>query len=195
MRESNARTDFYSSRTVNRAYVLPHSTKDEDIIGIMHDHSILSRIFWPHVLVASLSEDGFVSGVSNFNVGLVNTSFRASIVNQPTGVICTEEMFLGIKFTVSYTVAGDYQSYDGITDRTTELEKTPGLNPVHSSSSAPSQNTYLVEKRTISALKPILWIVKMKEEDTIVKTKNLLQVLESLGGSKIDILSAMADLN
>lgn len=54
---------------------------------------------------------------------------------------------------------------------------------------------YLVEEKSMTGPKPAMLFAKWKDEETIAKTQNLLQVLENLGRPGENIMSTLAVLN
>lgn len=89
--------------------------------------------------------------------------FKATLCDHGDGVICTEELGLGGKVTITYAL----------------LEREKRL--------------YLVEERSVTAVKLLTPFLR-HEEGPIVKTKNLLQVLENMRAG-MGVSSALSQLN
>lgn len=136
-----------------------------------------------------------ISGTSRFTVGYADSSYKASLSDNIAGTTCVEDLPLGITITVVYTVI----THDELPKEQFEHE----VKPVALSSSTFSDSKaspfdhqlYLVEKRTVTALKPTMLFLKLGNEGIIMKTRDLLQVLNNLNGSEKDFSSAIGSLN
>ncbi|KAF2123426.1 hypothetical protein P153DRAFT_361993 [Dothidotthia symphoricarpi CBS 119687] len=186
---------FYSSKQGSKKkYPLPVGFNDEDVIQILHDHSMLSQIFWPHSSTAVRPETDAKPNMSQFIVRSEDSSYKAAISSQKNGVTCTEELPLGFKITITYVVAGWDQFAEEQSRNSDKDEAASSSSLLEYSASLPNHQLYLVEERSMTALKPAMLLMKWKNEGIVAKTKNLLQVLEDIGGTGKDLLSALADL-
>ncbi|CAI9634962.1 unnamed protein product [Alternaria burnsii] len=175
-------------------YPLPDSLGYDDVLEILHNHSVLSQIFWPHSSARVRIQPGSVSNMSNFLIEQGQSEFKVSLCSQPNGITCTEELPLGIKATTKFVIggcdqiAGEQTVHDekGGAVSTSDLLKSP-ITPLN-------HQLYLVEQRFVTAFKLLVPWVQIKQ-GTIPKTENLMEVLKSLGESQKDLISALSDLN
>ena len=131
------------------------------------------------------------ANVSRYVLGMNGSNFKASISSKPDGVVCNEEMPLGLKASIAYVVVGRDQLLEEQGGNREGIEEASTLAP---HVQAAKQQLFLIEENTVTALKPAMSLLKWKDGPTL-KTKNLLRVLESLGRNGMDVLSALADLN
>lgn len=194
-RRFNRCEDFYSSKTGSqKKHPLPDTLSHQDVVQILHDHSVLSQILWPHSSTTVRAKTSTVSGTSRFIVGPEGSGYNATISSQTNGVTCVEELPLGFQITITYAVAGRDQVADQIgNDSKDEAASSSSL--LHFDTSSLDRRLYLVEGKSMTAPKPAMLLMKWKDEETVQKTKNLLQVLGFLGENGNDILAALADLN
>jgi hypothetical protein len=193
---TNKHKDLYSTKAGNKKiYPLPHALNDEDVTQILHDHSVLSQILWPHSSAIVRAEASNIPNLSKFTIGSENTSFKATLCSQSDGVTCVEELPIGFKITITYTTASRDQVAIEQSRYSDETEIASSSSSLHSTTLPLDHRLHLVEEKSLTGLKPAMLFAHWKKEGTIVKTKNLLQVLENLGKSGNDIMSALAELN
>lgn len=194
-RISNKQQDYSSTKEGGRnTYPLPDSLNYDDVLEILHNHSVLSQIFWPHSSARVRIQPGSVSSMSNFLIEKDRSEFKASLCSQPDGVTCTEELPLGLKVTTKYVIAGcdqiarEQSVHDekGGAVSTSNLLRSP-ITPL-------DHQLYLVEQRFATAFKLLTPWIQMKQ-GTLTKTENLMEVLKKLGESQKDLISALSDLN
>lgn len=158
------------------------------MLGVLHDHSMLSQVFWPPSLTKVLEEKRTDPSSTELLVGPSNVRTRAKLTTQTDGVVCTEDMPLGLQFTVTYRIVG---RQDIARDDTVGAESTSSL--LGSAIPAPDCLFYLEEERTVLAPKPLSSIVSLKD-GPVMKTQNLVRVLEELGQNGKDMTSALGSL-
>ncbi|KAF9696995.1 hypothetical protein EKO04_005118 [Ascochyta lentis] len=133
--------------------------------------------------------------MSEFVIGQQGSSYKATLCSQENGATCIEELHLGIKVTIVYSVATQDQlsQKEGSSSNKDEAASTSGFSDF--TVCPPDHQLYLVEEKTMTVLKPASFLLGWNEEGIILKTKNLLQVLTNLGETRMGIMSALADLN
>ena len=150
--------------------------------------SMLLQVFWPPSLTKVLEEKRTDPSSTELLVGLSNVRSRAKLTAQTDGVVCTEDMPLGLLFTVTYWIV---DSQDIARDDTVRAESTSSL--LSSAIPAPDCLFYLEEERTMLAPKPLSSIMNLKD-GLFMKIQNLVRVLEELGQNGKDVMSALASL-
>lgn len=158
------------------------------MLSVLHDHSMLSQVFWPPSLTKVLEENRTDPSSTELLVGPSNVRSRAKLTAQTDGVVCTEDMLLGLVFTVTYRIV---DSQDIARGDTVGAESTSSL--LSSAIPAPDCLFYLEEERAVIAPKPLSSIVNLKD-GPVMKTQNLVRVLEELGQNGKDVTSALASL-
>ncbi|KAH6867039.1 hypothetical protein BKA58DRAFT_216526 [Alternaria rosae] len=190
---------FYSTKTGSKStYPLPDSLNADDILQILHNHSVLSQIFWPHSSATIRTQPSSTSNVSNFIVGQYGSEYKATLCSQSDGVVCTEEMPLGVKATITYVVVGRDQLAKQQIARSEIGEAgstSSSLNLSNSSTTPLDHQLYLLEEIAATAFKPLASLISIKQNKLIPKTGNLVKVLENLGGPQKDLISALSELN
>ncbi|XPS73965.1 hypothetical protein M3J09_006093 [Ascochyta lentis] len=190
------RSYFYSSKTSNRkTYPISDGLDSGEVVQILHDHSVLAQIFWPHSSATVRAEMNSPPSMSEFVIGQQGSSYKATLCSQENGATCIEELHLGIKVTIVYSVATQDQlsQKEGSSSNKDEAASTSGFSDF--TVCPPDHQLYLVEEKTMTVLKPASFLLGWNEEGIILKTKNLLQVLTNLGETRMGIMSALADLN
>jgi hypothetical protein len=127
----------------------------DTVLSILHDHSLVSGVFWP----ASSREENKGPEFTSL-VFLPRPQCKHSLFNHEHGVICTEEAPLGFTITIKYTI---YRGESG-------EEK---------SVVAAESNLYLEEERSMRGPRPVVSWAKFGQ-GPIAKTRNLLRFLEEL---------------
>lgn len=183
---------FYSTKTAKKEhYPIPEALDTQHILGILHDHSVLAQVFWPTEVLEEKRTD---SRSATFTIGPSNATTKATLTSQGDGVICSEEMPLGLQFTVTYRIVSPQENSQKETTKETEpveAESTSSL--LNSTIPLTEHRLYVEEERSVLALKPLSKIINMSE-GPIVKTQNLTMVLEELGRNGMDMASALAIL-
>jgi hypothetical protein len=122
----------------------------DTVLSILHDHSLVSRVFWP----APSNEEDEGPELTSL-VFLPRPQCKHSLSNHEHGVICTEEAPLGFTITIKYTI---YK----------------GGNGGEESVVATESNIYLEEERNMRGPRPVVGWAKFGQ-GPIVKTRNLLR--------------------
>ena len=108
---------------------------------------------------------------------------------------CFEELPLGLKATFTYTVVGRDQLAEEDIAQSEKGEAESKSSLLSLSKVSMNYQLYLVEKVSVTVLKPVASFFKLKERKTILKTENLLKVLKSCDGTQKDIMSTLAEIN
>lgn len=190
---------LYSTKTGSKStYPLPDGLNADGILQILHNHSVLSQIFWPHSSATIRIQPSSMSNVSNFLVGQHGSEYKATLCSQPDGVVCTEEMPLGLKATITYAVVDRDRLAKQQIARNEESEAgstSSFLNMSNSSTTPLDHQHYLLEEIAATAFKPLASFIKIGQNKLIPKTENLVKVLEHLGGPQKDLIAALSELN
>ncbi|KAF2137422.1 uncharacterized protein K452DRAFT_291664 [Aplosporella prunicola CBS 121167] len=179
---------FSATKTAKpQSYPLARNVTLRTVLTILHDHALLARIFWPGEPASALLHDENTSPYhegdtsTSLTIGPPSTSSKVLLTTLRDGAKCTEELPLGITITVTYTVTtrdgddAEEKSTNSTDDTLTGIAKS-GLDRVS-----------LREERTVAAFRPVMPLVKCKDEVT-VKTRNLLRVMEAVGkGEDVEV--------
>jgi hypothetical protein len=153
---------------------------------------MLSQVFWPLSITEVLEEKTTVPQSTKFTVSSLNTNNKAALTSQANAVTCTEETFLGLRFTVTYRIIDSrYNPAQIIIHDIFQTESTSSL--INSTTLPLETRLYLEEERSLTAPKPLSSLMKMKD-GPIVKTRNLLFFLEEMSRNGADMASAIASL-
>jgi hypothetical protein len=197
LKVSNKQQVFSSTKTGDKStYPLPDSLNSDDVLQILHNHSVLAQIFWPHSSAALQTQPSSTPNMSNFLVGQCKSEFKTTLCSQPDGVVCTEEMPLGMKAIITYVVASRDQLAEEQNAHSEKGEAVSTSSLLNLSTTPLDHQLYLVEERAATALKPLASFIKVKQTSTLIpKTANLIKVLERMGGPQKDLGSALSELN
>lgn len=124
-----------------------------------------------------------------------NLDIKASICSQPNGVACTEDLPLGLKATHTYSVASRDQLAEEQIAQSEKEEAGSESSLINFSTVPLDRQLYLVEEKSAIAWKPLASFVRVKDDKLALKTENLLRMLECLGRTQKDTVSALAELN
>lgn len=84
---------FYSTKTIKKEhYPIPKALNTQYVLGVLHDHSMLSQVFWPPSLTKVLEEKHTDPSSTKLLVGLSNVRSRAKLTAQTDGVVCTKDI-------------------------------------------------------------------------------------------------------
>ena len=142
-------------------------------------------------------------GESKFQVVEQNggLSFKAAICSQPGGAVsCTEELPVGSHITVSYALVrgdelGDYEKQEDEEEEEAEWASDTASTLLETKDARNDDRLWLAEQRSMTTFKVFSPFVKLKEGGFVLKTRNLLRVLQSLGVHGRDMAGALAELN
>ncbi|KAJ4984549.1 hypothetical protein SVAN01_09950 [Stagonosporopsis vannaccii] len=145
---------------------------------------MLRRILWPQSTTNVQAETNSIPSESGIAFDSTDTSYKATICSKPTGATCIEALPLGIQMTLVYEIASREQLAEEQKRDVGDLFESSRTNFLSPTASPIDHGFYLTEERTVTALKPTMLLVQPRDDETILKTKNLLQVLEGLGMGK-----------
>lgn len=203
-------TDFYSTKAAEKEqYPIPDTLDPEYVLEILHDPSLLSRIFWPGSsnLVREEKKENTCTMTARFTIQRSPNNnanlTKAALTPLQDGVLYTEEMGFDIELRIAYTIVrrDDDQTAQTAEKQNMDMDGTESttstlLNHTTSSDAAPSHisQSYLEVERSIVALKPLLKVLNL-EGGPIEKTRNFLHIIEELSLNGKDLSSALANLN
>ncbi|GLA57663.1 hypothetical protein AtubIFM55763_002155 [Aspergillus tubingensis] len=198
---------FYSTKHAKTSYYhIPSTLNLEDVQQIFHNHSTLAHIFWPQLAndpenllfenqTGPSTTEIQIRPASGSGPGPSGTKCKASITSHHAAreIVVAEEMPLGLRMTLVYRVSDEPPQ--GIS-----AEEGDGLLALADSQPSTSLSgtgsrigLYLQVERSVMAPRPLSMLVKTTD-GPIVKTKNLLFVLDELGNGK-DLDAALDALN
>ncbi|PYH64418.1 uncharacterized protein BO88DRAFT_429486 [Aspergillus vadensis CBS 113365] len=198
---------FYSTKHAKTSYYhIPSTLNLEDVQQILRNHSTLAHIFWPQLAndpenllfenqTGPSTTEIQIRPASGSGPGPSGTKCKASITShhEAREVVVAEEMPLGLRMTLIYRVSDEPPQ--GIS-----AEEGDGLLALADSQPSTSLSDtgsriglYLEVERSVMAPRPLSMLVKTTD-GPIVKTKNLLFVLDELGNGK-EVDAALDALN
>ncbi|GFN20356.1 homoserine O-acetyltransferase [Aspergillus tubingensis] len=198
---------FYSTKHAKTSYYhIPSTLNLEDVQQIFHNHSTLAHIFWPQLVndpenllfenqIGPSTTEIQIRPASGSGPGPSGTKCKASITShhEAREIVVAEEMPLGLRMTLVYRVSDEPPQ--GIS-----AEEGDGLLALADSQPSTSLSgtgsrigMYLQVERSVIAPRPLSMLVKTTD-GPIVKTKNLLFVLDELGNGK-ELDAALDALN
>ncbi|PYH54844.1 uncharacterized protein BO96DRAFT_424449 [Aspergillus niger CBS 101883] len=187
-------------------YHIPSTVNLDDVQQILHNHSTLANIFWPQTVndpenlifenqTGPSTTEIQIGPASGSNPGPSATKCKARMIShhEAREVVVEEEMPLGLRMTLVYRVSDEPPQ--GISAE--EGDGLPALADSQPSTSlSPSGSRiglYLEVERSVMAPRPLSMLVKTTE-GPVVKTKNLLFVLDELGNGR-DLDAVLGALN
>ncbi|PWY73406.1 hypothetical protein BO83DRAFT_398825 [Aspergillus eucalypticola CBS 122712] len=203
----NSPSVFYSTKYAKTSYYhIPSTLNLEDVQQILHNHSTLAHIFWPQLAndpenllfenqTGPSTTEIQIRPASGSGPGPSGTKCKASITShhEAREVVVAEEMPLGLRMTLVYRISDEPPQ--GIS-----AEEGDGLLALADSQPSTSLSgtgsrigLYVQVERSVMAPRPLSMLVKMTD-GPIVKTKNLLFVLDELGNGK-ELDAALDALN
>lgn len=175
---------------------LPESLRHDDVVQILHDHSLLARILWPDSCPNVQGEPDSFPTTSKFIVEQGRSIYTAILCSLTNGVTCTEELPMGFKITNTFIVARvDQLPEEEQNARSKREAAASNIAPVDCASTCSDYPLFLVEERSVDALKPAMLVMNWKDGEAAVKTQNLLHILSILGESGKDVSSALSYLH
>ncbi|OJJ68640.1 hypothetical protein ASPBRDRAFT_308365 [Aspergillus brasiliensis CBS 101740] len=195
---------FYSTKHAKTSYYhIPSTLNLEDVQQVFHNHSTLAGIFWPQPTNDPenlIFENQTGPSTTEIQIGPTlgsgsATKCKASLTShhEAREVVVIEEMPLGLRMTLAYRVSDEppqgisAEEGDGLL-ALADSQPSTSLSP-----SGSRVGLYLEVERSVSAPRPLSMLVKTTE-GPIVKTKNLLFVLDELGRNGKDLDAALAAL-
>lgn len=182
---------LYASKDAKKSYYsIPSMLCGQDVLKILLDHSHLASILWPAPRTGEDQRNGIsekkqvAPHITEIRIGPTSGSGpgKASITSHEEAreVVVQEDMPLGIKMTLVYRLC----------NRPVETEAANSDPPL----SGLSSGLYLEEQRSVLAPRPFSFLVKV-EDRLILKTRNLLCVLEEFGRNGRDLGAALGFLS
>ncbi|ODM20525.1 hypothetical protein SI65_03578 [Aspergillus cristatus] len=183
---------FYSAKTAKKEhYPIPEALNTQHVLGVLHDHSVLVQVLWPRQVLEEKRTD---SSSTTFTIGPSDSTTKATLTSQGNGIVCTENMPLGLQFTVTYRIVTSQEnSRKENTGKTEPVEAESTFSLLNSTTSPTEPRLHLEEERSVLAPKPLSKVLNMSE-GPIVKTQNLVMVLEEVARNGMDIASALGSL-
>ncbi|RYO89738.1 hypothetical protein DL764_008541 [Monosporascus ibericus] len=175
---------LYSTKTAKKEYYhIPDALNLQDVLVILRDHSTLSNVFWPRSTMEIPEEKCTGPSTTEFRIGSSAARSRAIMTTKADGIVYEEDMPLGLKVTVVYRVAncppGTWSNdSDASSDRLLSLSES---------------RLCLEEERSVVGPRPLLILTNLKE-GPIVKTRNLMWVLDEFARNGKDLVSALGSL-
>ncbi|KAF5857186.1 hypothetical protein ETB97_006178 [Aspergillus alliaceus] len=184
---------FYSTKAAKKElYPISEALSIQDVLDVLHTHSMLSQVFWPLSVTEGLEKKTTTPQRTKFTVSSLDTNDKATLTSQADAVTCTEETILGLRFTVTYRIIDSrYNPEQKIIHDIFQTESTSSL--INSTTLPLETRLYLEEERSLTAPKPLSSLMKMKD-GPIVKTRNLLFFLEEMSRNGADMASTIASL-
>ncbi|RYP27601.1 hypothetical protein DL767_007606 [Monosporascus sp. MG133] len=175
---------LYSTKTAKKEYYpIPDTLNLQDVLAILRDHSILSNVFWPRSAREIPEEKRTGPSTTEFSIGSSAARGRATMTTKADGIVYEEEMPLGLKMTVVYRVT---DCPPGTWSKDSDASSDALL-------SLSESRLCLEEERSVAAPRPLSMLVNLKD-GPIVKTQNLVRVLNEFGRNGKDLVSALASL-
>ncbi|EHA22331.1 hypothetical protein ASPNIDRAFT_45100 [Aspergillus niger ATCC 1015] len=198
---------FYSTKHAKTSYYhIPSTVNLDDVQQILHNHSTLANIFWPQTVndpgnlifenqTGPSTTEIQIGPASGSNPGPSATKCKARMIShhEAREVVVEEEMPLGLRMTLVYRVSDEppqgisAEEGDGLL-ALADSQPSTSLSP-----SGSRIGLYLEVERSVMAPRPLSMLVKTTE-GPIVKTKNLLFVLDELGNGR-DLDAVLGALN
>ncbi|GCB24625.1 hypothetical protein AAWM_07510 [Aspergillus awamori] len=198
---------FYSTKHAKTSYYhIPSTVNLDDVQQILHNHSTLANIFWPQTVndpgnlifenqTGPSTTEIQIGPASGSNPGPSATKCKARMIShhEAREVVVEEEMPLGLRMTLVYRVSDEppqgisAEEGDGLL-ALADSQPSTSLSP-----SGSRIGLYLEVERSVMAPRPLSMLVKTTE-GPVVKTKNLLFVLDELGNGR-DLDAVLGALN
>ncbi|GKZ23510.1 hypothetical protein AbraIFM66951_007610 [Aspergillus brasiliensis] len=195
---------FYSTKHAKTSYYhIPSTLNLEDVQQVFHNHSTLAGIFWPQPTNDPenlIFENQTGPSTTEIQIGPTlgsgsATKCKASLTShhEAREVVVIEEMPLGLRMTLVYRVSDEPPQGISAEEGDGLLALADSQPSTSLSGSGSRVGLYLEVERSVSAPRPLSMLVKTTE-GPIVKTKNLLFVLDELGRNGKDLDAALAAL-
>ncbi|CAK42987.1 hypothetical protein M747DRAFT_351024 [Aspergillus niger ATCC 13496] len=198
---------FHSTKHAKTSYYhIPSTVNLDDVQQILHNHSTLANIFWPQTVndpenlifenqTGPSTTEIQIGPASGSNPGPSATKCKARMIShhEAREVVVEEEMPLGLRMTLVYRVSDEppqgisAEEGDGLL-ALADSQPSTSLSP-----SGSRIGLYLEVERSVMAPRPLSMLVKTTE-GPVVKTKNLLFVLDELGNGR-DLDAVLGALN